>query len=278
MAATRTIKIDLWNKLRERITVVQREILGRTLTFQLYSGAAPINLTASAVTFYAVKPDATTVFNSCTIVTATSGICSYTITEQTIVLAGDLRCWLVIVDGSGNELRTQEFAVEVQSSPDFTTSVESTSEFTALQALSGQITTNTTAIGTLASLTTTAKTNLVAAINELDEQAVQNSTFAVADDAATSFTPKYKFGICIVFANLGGSIDINAIVSYRCAATNAYCTAITAAANVATTTGVLNGKTGTDGKFTISAHTDGKIYLENRRAATKSGVILFMGV
>ncbi|MEP0323288.1 hypothetical protein [Bauldia litoralis] len=33
-------------------------------------------------------------------------------------------------------------------------------------------------------------------------------------------------------------------------------------------TGALTGTTGTDGKFTISAHTDGMLYLENRRGST----------
>lgn len=128
----KTIKIDLWQKMLERITVVQREILGRSLTFQLYSGALPVNLSGCSVTFYAEKQDGTIVFNACTIVTAASGICVYTFTEQTIIVAGNLTCQLVIVGASADKLRTQEFTVEVQASSDYTSSVESTSEFTAL--------------------------------------------------------------------------------------------------------------------------------------------------
>ena len=131
---SKTLKIDLWQKMRERITVVRREILGRSLTFQLYSGSLPVNLTGCTVTFYAIKPDGTIVFNACSLVTAASGICSYTFTEQTILLAGDLTCQLLIVDGSSNELRTQEFTIEVQASSDFTTSAESSSEYNTFSA------------------------------------------------------------------------------------------------------------------------------------------------
>lgn len=142
MAANRTIKVDVWSKIRERITVVQREILGRSLTFQLYSGATPINLTGGTVTLYAILPDnMTEIFNACTLTTPASGICTYTFTEATLLQAGDLRCWLIYVDSSANELRTQEFAIEVQASPDFTSSVEGTSEYnafsTALSTYSG---------------------------------------------------------------------------------------------------------------------------------------------
>jgi hypothetical protein len=144
----KTIKIDLWQKMRERITVVQREILGRSLTFQLCSGALPVNLTGCSVTFYAEKPDGSIVFNSCTIVTAASGICSYTFSEQTIVAAGDLTCQLVIIDSSANELRTQEFTIEVQASSDYTTSVESTSEYSTLQGMIGDINTHETRLDT----------------------------------------------------------------------------------------------------------------------------------
>lgn len=40
-----------------------------------------------------------------------------------------------------------------------------------------------------------------------------------------------------------------------------------ATANQAVTTGALTGTTGTDTNLTVSAHTDGKLYIENRRGA-----------
>lgn len=43
------------------------------------------------------------------------------------------------------------------------------------------------------------------------------------------------------------------------------------------TTGALSGTTGTDNRFTVSAHTDGKIYLENRLAASVNLQFVFVG-
>ena len=40
--------------------------------------------------------------------------------------------------------------------------------------------------------------------------------------------------------------------------------AISVQANINVTTGILNGTTGTNGKITVSAASDGKIYIENR--------------
>jgi len=54
-------------------------------------------------------------------------------------------------------------------------------------------------------------------------------------------------------------------------------TIISCGANIEVTTGILSGTTGTDGKFTISAHTDGKIYFENRRGSTRGFTYTLFG-
>lgn len=46
--------------------------------------------------------------------------------------------------------------------------------------------------------------------------------------------------------------------------------------NVTLTTGTLSGTTGTDGRFTIAAHTDGRIYFENRFGAERNISVSFM--
>lgn len=48
------------------------------------------------------------------------------------------------------------------------------------------------------------------------------------------------------------------------------------ATDVDVTTGALSGTTGSDGKVTISAHTDGKLYIENRRGAILRLEVRFM--
>jgi hypothetical protein len=40
---------------------------------------------------------------------------------------------------------------------------------------------------------------------------------------------------------------------------------------------VLAGTTGTDVKMTISVHTDGRIYVENRSGATRTVTLTFLG-
>ena len=126
------ITIDLWKQLREPITAVQYESDARKLTIYLTSSGLPVNVTAAAVVFYAKKPDGTIIYNACEIVDGAAGKVSYVFTEQTCAAAGPLRCWIDIV-ATGTHVRSQEFAVTVQSSEDSTDAIESTSEFTALE-------------------------------------------------------------------------------------------------------------------------------------------------
>lgn len=135
---------------------------------------------------------------------------------------------------------------------------------------------NADAVGTLASLTTTAKTSVVAAINEVDAQIMPVSTFTLADDAATSYTPPQVRGLAILYARTLGTTTSAAIINYRADATP-FCFGILLQSNAEVATGALAGTTGTDGKTTISAHTDGKIYIENRRGSDMYYGIIFMG-
>jgi hypothetical protein len=52
---------------------------------------------------------------------------------------------------------------------------------------------------------------------------------------------------------------------------------IAGATNVTLTTGVLTGTTGSVGDITISAATDGKIYVENRSGLSRILSIQFIG-
>lgn len=92
-----------------------------------------------------------------------------------------------------------------------------------------------------------------------------NST-AINDDAATSFTPSRSTGICKV--EVGGDTTVYAVFHYN-TATPAV-TVHQAGSNTNSTTGALTGTTGTDTKFTVSAHTDGKLYFENRRGGSRT--------
>lgn len=60
-----------------------------------------------------------------------------------------------------------------------------------------------------------------------------------------------------------GTLD-GGIFQLACTAGTAYINALASNGSIATTTGALTGTTGVDGNITISAHTDGNMYIENR--------------
>jgi len=101
------------------------------------------------------------------------------------------------------------------------------------------------------------------------------TSFNIADDGVTSFTPYAKYGIAILYA-ISVAVTTYAIINFRIASTSARCVGMVLGADTEVTTGALTGSTGTDGKTTISAHTDGKIYVENRIGASRTLGIIFI--
>jgi hypothetical protein len=81
------------------------------------------------------------------------------------------------------------------------------------------------------------------------------------DDTATSITPTGTVGIVMVAGVDSATVAINA--AFRAAASR-WMTSLGAGSNTNTSTSQLTGTTGTDGKFTVSAFSDGAIYFENR--------------
>jgi hypothetical protein len=87
---------------------------------------------------------------------------------------------------------------------------------------------------------------------------------SIADDGVLSFTPPSSSGFVLVMINQSSGTSVYGVFAYRCAATAAINALATAGVNLNSTTGALTGTTGTNGKATISCHTDNKIYVENR--------------
>ncbi len=102
---------------------------------------------------------------------------------------------------------------------------------------------------------------------------VDFQTFSLATDTATSFTPPANGGITLAFGlnQLGDSAG--ALFSWR-VATFPFCDLIANITGVESTTGALTGTTGNPNTITYSAHTDGKLYIENRLASTRDIAIL----
>jgi hypothetical protein len=111
---------------------------------------------------------------------------------------------------------------------------------------------------------------------------VRMFTFTIAQDAAISFNPPATTGMVQAFAqSLALGDPIAAVFSYRADALGY--TELLAKGTTTPTNDVmvlqrtaLTGTTGTAGKFTYSAHTDGKIYIENRRAGPPHTVAVYV--
>jgi hypothetical protein len=100
---------------------------------------------------------------------------------------------------------------------------------------------------------------------------VRSNIFSIADDGVTSLTPASVSGGGIMIATDG---TIAGTFFYSTAAPAMIANLVGSNLNMAT--GVLGGTTGTDGKFTVSAHTDGDLYFENRRGAASTFVLLLL--
>lgn len=121
---------------------------------------------------------------------------------------------------------------------------------------------------------------------ELDQGAVNGArvrlvTFTIAQNTAVSFTPPSTIGMVQAFAtNLSLGDPITAIFSYRADGlghTELLAKGVTNPSDVEVRQlTALTGTTGTAGKFTYSAHTDGKIYIENRRSGPPHTVAVYV--
>jgi len=86
----------------------------------------------------------------------------------------------------------------------------------------------------------------------------------IADDDFFSFTPGTAYGLITIWGRTANTAKFNGLVNYS--TTIPFCELIASSDAVTdATTGALTGTTGVDGHVTISPHTDGKIYIENRR-------------
>lgn len=101
--------------------------------------------------------------------------------------------------------------------------------------------------------------------NVLKAAKLSGTVMSIADDAVGTFTIPGTVTRCLLDI-VGGIPSYSGMFFVR---TDVAQSAILAAgATMAVSTGVLAGTTGVDGKITISPHTDGNVYVENRSGAT----------
>lgn len=136
-----------------------------------------------------------------------------------------------------------------------------------------EISTGKRVIGTPAQLLVRGNTFADYPTGTTDLRLFDRRSITLADDAATSFTPLVTAGLMKFTAD---ESLLCGIVRYRVGATP-QCSILDIQSNQAATTGALAGTTGTDTNFTFSTHTDGKIYIENRRGASIT-MVLELGI
>jgi Pectate lyase superfamily protein len=118
---------------------------------------------------------------------------------------------------------------------------------------------------------------------ELQRQAVNGAliqlvTFELAQNTATSFVPQSPIGLLQVFSHGATGDPAASTLTYRADAvgyTQIVAKPGTSSVDVRQLT-ALTGTTGDPGEFTFSAHSDGRIYVENRLVGAPRTVSLFV--
>lgn len=128
-------------------------------------------------------------------------------------------------------------------------------------------------VGTTDTQTLTSKTLTSPKVN-LTTNVLSGYSLALSDDTATSFTPS-KDRLYVIVHSINGAGNYGTAELW-CVDGAVVGTKISGSATFEVTTGALAGTTGTDGKFTLSAHSDGKIYVENRLNSSRTFSLILL--
>lgn len=116
--------------------------------------------------------------------------------------------------------------------------------------------------------------NMTAA-GSLKATGTRTNSVSIADDAVHSFTPPFTSGFILVHTSNGDGTK--RIMAQYSTSGVAVMDPISIGSAYNAATGALTGTTGTDTKITVSAHTDGKIYIENRSGAAAAFNLTILG-
>lgn len=99
----------------------------------------------------------------------------------------------------------------------------------------------------------------------------------IEDNEATSilFSGTFTYGSVMIASNTDSSG--NCLAAFR-VGTSPFASVMAGEANVNGTTGILGGTTGSDNKLTLGAHTDGRLYIENRTGAQRTLYLTFFNL
>lgn len=184
---TKQISLKTWDNNNTIIYAVSGEVASRYIEVSFKDESENnINLSGKTVTFYAKKPDDTTILNYCSVNTV-SNTATLELTSQTLSVPGILECEFQIFGNTNVILKIKGMRIFVSESKDFSEAVESVSESDVITKLINDTQKNSDNLGDLNDLTTTEKSSVVEAINEIGSKTVpvsQGGTGATSKIAA----------------------------------------------------------------------------------------------
>ena len=144
-----------------------------------------LSLSGYDVTFYAKKPDGTSIFNNCTVDTV-NNTATVELTSQTLSVSGVLECEFQIFNSNGPLLKVGGLKIAVAPEKGFSEAIESTDEFNVLIAAINEARSFSSSVGDLDDLTTTEKSTITGAINELNAKVIPISQGGTGAQSATA--------------------------------------------------------------------------------------------
>ncbi|MDO4199743.1 MAG: BppU family phage baseplate upper protein [Clostridia bacterium] len=183
---TNEIKFEVWKDNYIIVYTRKGEINARSIvaSFQTNDGNN-LDLSNKTVTFYALKPDKTQIFNNCTINTV-NGTASISLTSQMVSVSGIVDCEYQIFEGNDLLLKVGGLKLVVENTCDFSEAIESTSECNALINAINEAEEFSESLGALTDLTTTDKTTIIGAINEINGKTIPISEGGTGATTATA--------------------------------------------------------------------------------------------
>lgn len=227
---TKKLKLYTWKENIVTVVVNQGEVNSRYIKITFENTDGTLSLEGKQVTLYAEKPDGTIIFNNCTVDTE-NNTATVSLTSQMSSIPGSLECELQIIDANNSLLIVNGLQLVVASEKDFSEAVESTSEFNALTQALNQVKNTeeqlknftqetgvlSSSIGSLDNLTTTQKTSLVDAVNELNSKVIpisQGGTgSSTLEGAKTALGIKEPVTLYDNLMGVTGTITLSELVS-----------------------------------------------------------------
>lgn len=152
------------------IKIAQFDNEGHRLRFHLVNDLTPYDITGMSGRLYCQKTDETIVYQDCVIESDENGLIYCDLTGQAFTALGKTLCELILYGTDNEKLTSSTFSYTVTDSITDEAAIESSSDFSALTNAIARIEEFNLRLGVLANLTTTEKSNIVGAVNELDAE------------------------------------------------------------------------------------------------------------